>query len=236
MTAQEHSSEAIDVTGVLVDFAAPAAGHASPRRHKFARSVIRAAILGGALPTGTKIPEPAVIEALSISRTPVREAFRLLEGEGLIAYSPSRGVIVRGLSRSDLVNICEILETLEPLAAHLAAERATPAQVDEIRNALDLMQFHSGRKQWAETTKQGIRFHELVYEASANDRLKATLIDLRAYVRAARETSLATPGRGEKSVDEHAQLYEAISAHDAERSAEIARHHIHNFRLRAGLG
>lgn len=223
-----------DIATVLADAAAPYRT-GTHRRHEYVRSVVRSAILTGALPAGTKLPEAAVIDILNISRTPVREAFRLLEGEGLIAYSPSRGVVVRGLDHQDLNDICEMLETLEPLAARLAAERADPTHIADLKSALELMQFHAEREQWANVTTEGIRFHHIVYEASGNARLKATLTDLREYVRVAREQALASPGRGPKSVDEHAQLYAAIEQHDPDKADNIARIHIHNFRERAGL-
>lgn len=236
MTVDNVGETSIEVETTLRDVEARFADESSTgRRHEYVRKVLRLAILTGALPAGLKVTEASVIGALGVSRTPVREAFRLLEAERLIEYSPSRGVIIRGMGAPAMIEVGEMLESLEPLAAQLAATRASQEQVDLLKDSLDLMVFNASRGKWKQVTVEGIRFHKVIYEACGNVRLMNTLIELREYVRVVREDALAAPGRGPKSVAEHADLYEAIRDRDEAKAADAARRHLHNFREQAQL-
>jgi DNA-binding GntR family transcriptional regulator len=203
------------------------------RLHQRAYRALRMAILGAALPPGMKITEAAVLGALGLSRTPVREAFRLLEADGLVAYSPSRGVTVRGLGRDDLAEIYEMLESLESLAARLAAARIPGDVLGELGEAMEMMRFHAQRGRWDRVSGEGIRFHGLVYRGAGNARLERTLLELREYVRGARASSVLAPGRGPRSVEEHAAIHAAIVAREPEGAAEAARLHLRNSRRQA---
>ncbi len=218
--------EAIESGYVPVDLVARFREEQQGRLHERVYRALRAAILQEQISPGTKITEASLLAVLDISRTPVREAFRLLEAEGLVTYSPSRGVVVRGLSREDLAEIYEVLEWLEPIAAQLAAKRIEITALQELEYRLQLMQFHAERGHWEEVTKEGIQFHRVVYNASGNSRLRSILLELREYVRGARARSLRSPSRGKTSVAEHAALYAAIAAHDEERAASVARQHV----------
>jgi len=210
----------------LTDVAARFAKEEAGRLHERVYHTLRYAILAGILLPGNKVTEAELSTVLHLSRTPIREAFRRLESDGLVAYSPSRGVVVEGLSRSDLVEIYQMLESLEALAARLAAERISQESLSKLRDHLDLMQFYAERERWDEVTDEGIAFHRLVYETSGNARLCAYLLSLREYVRGARASALRAPGRGPISVVEHVQLYEALAARDPDAAAEIAGMHV----------
>lgn len=222
------TAQHIDLDQVLADLATEVSQAEGGRRYQTLYRALRAGILSGTLPPDTKVTEAAVLQAFRLSRTPVREAFRLLEAEDLVTYSPSRGVVVRGLRPIDLVDIYEMLEALESLAARLAAQRIDEGQLEELESILELMQFYGRSERWQRVTREGIRFHQLVYRASGNARLEATLLDLRDYVRGNREAGVRAPGRGHLSVAEHVAIYQAIAARDPERAAHAAWLHLKN--------
>ena len=204
---------------------------AGPLRDRAYRA-IRRAILTGQLPVAEKIPELDLAGALQISRTPLREAFRLLEAEGLVSPSPSRGVVVRGLNPRDLDEIYEMRESLEPLAARLAAQRATPRQLEQLGGRLELGEFFLARHQLAEAVEQEVLFHDLVYQASGNSRLRATLRSFHEFLRCARPAAARSLERSTGVLLEHRQMYLALASHDGEAAAAASLEHLVKIRRR----
>jgi DNA-binding GntR family transcriptional regulator len=186
---------------------------------------IRGLIVALELPPGAPIDERALIEQLGIGRTPVREALRRLAQERLVDVYPRRGMFVTGVDVRELARLSEVRAALEPEAARLAAERATPAErmeLDELLGALD-----------AESETPLIeldeRVHRAVYRAAHNDLLEATLEQY--YVLALRIWTLALDRTHElrDAVQEHRELLEAIRDGDAERASAVMRAHVEGF-------
>src|SRR5258707_14819049 len=126
--ATRSTARRTDVPGLADLFAREQGGSLQDRVFR----TLRAAILDGRLASDEKVTEQAVSLALNVSRTPLREAFRRLEAEGLVAPSPSRGVVVRGLTWQDFENIYEIPGVLDPLAARLAATRISAEALEQL--------------------------------------------------------------------------------------------------------
>ena len=108
--------------------------------------VVRERILKGEYEIGEKIKENQIASELKVSRTPIREAFKLLENEGLIDYIPNRGCFAKGFTKQDVDDIYAVREALEELAVRWAVERITPEEINALEEQVDLMEFYSKKK------------------------------------------------------------------------------------------
>src|SRR5580698_11510907 len=144
--------------------------------------VLRQAVVDGSIAPGERLRSDALANELRVSRTPVREALRKLEAEGLVAPSGS-GLIVRALSEQDLTELFYVREALEGMAARLAAENATRSEIADIKELLEDME--TVRRRGDVDALRGLtgEFHQLVCRASHNDRLLQSLKTLLDQVR-----------------------------------------------------
>src|SRR5580692_12654366 len=189
-----------------------------------AYQALRQGILQGDLAPGERLRSDALANDLRVSRTPVREALRKLEAEGLVERSGS-GLIVREFSEKDLTELFYVREALEGMAARLAAENATPSEIAEIRELLDDME--AVRRRGALETLRHLtgEFHQLVSRASHNNRLMRALTTLLDNVRKIQSSTLFGEGRAEQALQEHRELLAAITAGDGDRAEMLARAH-----------
>ncbi|NLZ43653.1 MAG: GntR family transcriptional regulator [Clostridia bacterium] len=189
---------------------------------------LREAIITGQLPPGERLMEIQLAEELGVSRTPVREAIRKLELEGLVAMIPRKGAYVAGISLKDLIEVFEIRGALEGLAAALAAERITDEELDEIERHLVKAAEVIERADLNGMVELDTKFHSLLYKASRNERLAYTINNLREQIHRFRQTSLSYPGRMKVALEEHKAIVEAISARNPELARELAQEHVEN--------
>ena len=188
-------------------------------------------ILNGVYRDSEELREIALAEELGVSRTPVREALRQLELEGLVKIVPNKGAVVTAITTKDVKDIYIIRSMLEGLCARWATENITEEQLDEMEEILLLSEFYINKKK-KEPTSQVVeldgKFHEVLYQASDSRIMKHLLSDFHKYVRLARRTSVENPERAEKSIEEHRALLEAIKAKDADKAEELANKHMLN--------
>ncbi len=199
---------------------------------------LREAILSGQLKAGERLMEVQLAEEMGVSRTPVREAIRKLELEGLVVMVPRKGAYVAGISTKDITEVFEIRSALESLAAALACERITEEELEELERLL-VQVAECAEKNDLETLIQvDTRFHNVLYRASRNERLAQIINNLGDQIQRFRTTSLATPGRMKEALEEHKALVEAITARDVELARRLAEEHIENAenRLMEALG
>jgi DNA-binding GntR family transcriptional regulator len=186
---------------------------------------LRQGILQGDLAPGERLRSDALANDLKVSRTPVREALRKLEAEGLVERSGS-GLIVREFSDKDLTELFYVREALEGMAARLAAENATPNEIGEIRELLDDMETVRQRGDIAALRPLTGEFHRLVGRAAHNGRLLQSLESLLEHTRQMQtSTLLHIEGRPVAALKEHGELIAAIEARDADRAEKLARSH-----------
>lgn len=187
---------------------------------------LRQAIQDGVLKPGERLMEIPLAEELGVSRTPIREAIRKLELEGFVVMIPRRGTYVANISLKDIAQVFEIRSALEELAAGLAAERITAEEIEELERMLveigDLIEL----KDMERIVDADIKFHEVLYKASRNERLAEIVHNLREQIIRFRSTSMNQPGRLAKTWEEHRQLVEAIGAHNAVQARKLARVHM----------
>lgn len=196
--------------------------------HEKVFEVVKEKILMGVLKPGDALIETKLSEELGVSRTPIREAIRQLELEGLVYTIPHKGAIVAGVSTQDIEDIYTIRMLLDGLAARWAAIKLNQEEEDELTEIITLMELYTQRKDVARVMKTDSRFHELIYRASKSKPLEHVLSTFHSYVIRARVTSFETPGRLESAYEEHKKIYEAIIKRNADLAEEYAKKHVAN--------
>lgn len=189
---------------------------------------LRKDILNGKYQAGDELVENTLGKEMGVSRTPVREAIRQLELEGLVQLIPNKGAVVNGISVKDMEDIFSIRSRLEGLCAGWAAKYRTEEELEEMEEVIYMSRFHAGKEHYEQVLELDTRFHELMYEASHSRILAHTLGDFHQYVQKARKISITSRVRSRKSNEEHGMILEAIRAQDVARAETLATQHILN--------
>ena len=187
---------------------------------------LRTAILEGNLKAGQRLMEVQLAEQLGVSRTPIREAIRKLELEGLVVMLPRKGAYVANMSFKDLIDVLEIRATLEGLAASLAAER---------RNDEDVIKLEKVAKEFEEgvrnadievVLKKDVEFHENIFLMANNKKLYHLITSLWEQVHRFRVMYVSNNEASLSLVDEHKRILDAIKNGDCELAKKYATQHI----------
>ncbi len=193
-------------------------------------SDIEQAILSGVYSVGDQLVESKISLELGVSRTPVREALKQLELEGLVTTIPNKGTFVVGISTEDILDIYTIRVAVEGISAEMAAKKITQDEIRELGNLVDLQEFYASRSDVFQLLQLDSKFHEIIYEISGSRILKHTLASFHNHLKRARESSLMSAGRTISAVKEHRAIFEAISSGDSQRAKELTELHIANAR------
>lgn len=189
---------------------------------------VRENILSGKYKCNEELKEKTIADELGVSRTPVREALRQLELEGLVTIIPNRGAFVEGISEEDIKDIYEIRARLEGLCAKWAADKITIEQISELEENIFLVDYHAGKENYTQVLELDNKFHDILYEASGSKMLKHELSAFHHYVERVRKITLSMPERVVKSNDEHKQIVEALKQHDKAEAERLATRHMLN--------
>jgi DNA-binding GntR family transcriptional regulator len=189
---------------------------------------LREDILSGKYQDHEELREVTIGEEMGVSRTPVREAFRQLELEGLIQIVPNKGAYVTGITEEDVKDIYMIRSLLEGLCAKWATEHITPQQLAEMEENVSLARYYTEKGHLEQMAELDNRFHEILYEACGSKILQHQLRDCHRYVLRVRKKTLSNRERGPISNEEHAQLFAAIAAGDPDKAEELAKTHMLN--------
>jgi DNA-binding GntR family transcriptional regulator len=204
-------------------------------------SQLHARVLSGELPSGTRLRQEALAEEFGVSRTPVREALRKLEADGLVEVQPHRGAVVRGLSSREIRDAYEVRAALEALAAQFAAERISRGQLERLNRAQGefraaLERTAARRRGGREVGEREIRlwggandeFHQTIHEAGGNEVLASTLAQLhRNFPRdLSRLVVSESTAMLEANVREHEAILDALSRHDPGAAYELMQGHV----------
>ena len=187
---------------------------------------IREDILNGVYKEHEELKEATLGKMMDVSRTPVREALRQLELEGLVEIIPNKGARVTGITKKDIDDIYQIRYLLEGLSARWATEHVTEEQLDKMEETLYLTEFHAKKGNFTQVYELDSQFHELMYEASGSKMLNHILSDFHMYVTKIRKTSLALDNRSKNSTEEHRAILEAIKERNADKAEECAHTHV----------
>lgn len=191
---------------------------------------LRQAILEGVMKPGERIVERDIAAKFNASRTPVREALRKLESEGLIEYLARRGVIVRGFNVGEVEEIYNIRKVLECLAIRSAIKNITADRITELKRIVqELEQVENGNA--VKTTFQGLHeFDDLIADTANMPILKGFLQTLKESLQRYRRINLSHHPRRRDAVKEHQQILQAIIDRDVERAEEVVKLHVDNSR------
>ena len=189
---------------------------------------IREDILNGKYQANEELKEKSIGEEMGVSRTPVREALRQLELEGLVHIIPNKGAFVENVTLKDIKDIYEIRSLLEGLCARWAANNITKEQLEELEETVFLSDFHFSKENWDQMVELDNRFHEIVYEACGSKELTRVLRDYHHYLQRIRKITLEQKTRARASMDEHCKIAEALKARDAAEEERCASIHIRN--------
>ncbi|HJB25044.1 MAG TPA: GntR family transcriptional regulator [Firmicutes bacterium] len=187
-------------------------------------------ILSGQIPSGESLIELKLSSEMGVSRTPVREAIRMLEQKGLVQIIPNKGAVVLGISEKDLKDIYTIRMYIEGLASRWAAEHISEEQAQELTEIVDLQEFYNIKQANGKINDLDSRFHEKIYEISGSRTLQHTLSDLHHMIQRYRKLSFSAKGRAEKAIQEHREILDAICRHDGEQAERLTIQHIANAR------
>lgn len=187
---------------------------------------LRGAILRGELKPGERLMEIRLANELGVSRTPIREAIRMLELEGLVLMVPRRGAQVAKITEKDLKEVLEVRIGLDELAIGFACERVTSEQLEAIREAGMYFESLADSEDLTAVAEADVRFHDRIYDAAGNQRLNQILSNLREQMYRYRMEYLKDTKRRRKLAAEHRAMYEAIRLHDTETAKREIRSHV----------
>ena len=189
---------------------------------------LRQAILKGELEPGERLMEIQLAERLGVSRTPIREAIRKLELEGLVLMIPRKGAEVARISESNLRDVLEVRRSLEELAIDLACQRMTPEELEELKMIQEkfALAIKSGdAMQIAETDE---RYHEIIYLSTKNEKLVQILNNLREQMYRYRLEYIKDEDKRQILLIEHEHILKALSLRHVQEAKQAVREHIDN--------
>lgn len=201
--------------------------------HREAADRLRDMILEGELLPGERITEQALCDRMGLSRTPLREAMKVLTAEGLVVLQPNRGASVAEFSPKDIEDTFRVIGALEALAGDLACLNAGDDDVAEIRAMHYQMALHRTRKEMLEYFKLNQQIHEKIVALSRNEVLIDTHKRLNARMRRCRFVANLASERWDQAIREHEEMLEALGARDGRRLGEVLRRHLDNKRTAA---
>lgn len=196
--------------------------------HREVADRLRTLIVHGELAPGERLNERVLSERFNISRTPLREAIKILSLEGLVKLLPNRGAEVTELTESSVEDLFQVMGALEALAGELACVRATDDDIAEIRALHDQMfgYFKAGDRAAYFSLNQ--RIHHKIVECAGNPELSAMYVNLTQRVHRARYMANFSKTRWAQAMDEHEQILDALSRRDSARLNSILKAHLHN--------
>lgn len=187
---------------------------------------LRAMVFDGELGPGQWIDEKALAEAWQVSRTPLREALKVLAAEGLVELVPHRGCRVIELGDADADALFPVMALLEGRCAHEAAKKASDADLRTLRRLHDDLEHHAAAHDLDGYYRANHAFHSAVQQLAANRWLDRATGDLRRFMRMMRGRQLALPGRIDASINEHRVLIDAFEQRDAVRAERAMHDHL----------
>lgn len=192
-----------------------------------AAEILRARVLNGEYDPGQRLSEVELSTSLGISRSPLREALRTLANEGLVQIVSTKGIFVADFTAGQVLDLLEVREALDLLAVRLAAQRATPEQVEHLEDTLHGVS-SALRAHQTEPIEWPADFHLTIYEVAGNETLRAQGLSIHTQIRLIRFRSGAASDRMEKAHREHLELVESIRDHDVAGAEQCMREHLRN--------
>ncbi|MBD5488973.1 MAG: GntR family transcriptional regulator [Lachnospiraceae bacterium] len=191
-------------------------------------NTLRKAILTGELKPGERLLEIHLANRLGVSRTPIREAIRKLELEGLVIMIPRRGAEVAQITEKSLREVLEVRRALDALCAELACDRITAEEEERLKQACDEFERATETKDATTIAAADVALHDIIVQATGNRRLIQLINNLSEQMYRYRFEYIKDENRHDNLIDEHRMIYESIIRRDKEKAAAAAKLHIDN--------
>jgi DNA-binding GntR family transcriptional regulator len=196
------------------------------RLHDVVVERLRSFITEGVLPPGTKLNERELCETLGISRTPLREALKVLAVEGLIEINPNRGASVARMSELEIRETFELMSGIEAFAGELACERITAQELEDIKALHYAMVVSKNQNDLPGYYQRNRSIHDMINLAARNTALRQVYLSLNRRIQALRYLSNQQAPKWERALHDHEEMIEALQTRDGKRLSEILRHHL----------
>ena len=187
---------------------------------------IREMVVAGALRPGDKVPEQELCQRFGVSRTPLREALKVLAAEGMLQLLPRRGAIVARVSPEEIDELFPVMGALEALAGELVCRRASAAEIAELQAIHDRMMAAYAAGDEPTYLDANRRFHETLVAFAGNATLQTTYMQILLRTRAFRFVARKSAENWRAAVSDHRQIMEALSARSAARLSRLLRRHV----------
>ena len=194
--------------------------------HDEVAAQLRERIFAGELAPGMFLDEVRLAEQMSISRTPLREALKVLTAEGLVRHEPRRGCFVNEVTEQDLDEIFPVIALLEGRCAYEAAQHATDADLAALEEMHQKLQRAAKGRRINDYYAANLAIHEAIITLAGNRWLAGVINDLRKILKLSRQQQLHAPGRLDQSLSEHLAVFAALKARDAEGAEAAMRTHL----------
>ena len=189
---------------------------------------LRQAILKGEMKPGFRLREISLSNELGVSRTPIRDAIRMLEQEGLVVMEANKGAYVAEISKQELNDVLELRRSLEALAIEKASERISEKELEQLDKAAEEFASLAMSDNLMELAEADVRFHDVIYRATDNQRLIQLLFNLREQMYRYRVEYLKREEVHENLLVEHKRIIETIAARDMDAAVDAVCQHIDN--------
>lgn len=187
---------------------------------------LRKAVMEGELKPGERIIEKEYAEKMKISRTPIREALRKLESEGFVEYIPRKGVVVKGFSINDIVEIYAIRKSLEGLAMRYVIENISEQEIERLKGLVEHMEEADKNCEIEDVFRTCQEFNEVILNASRMQRLKTLINTLHEYLERFRRITMAKASRRSDAIKEHKQILQSIIDKDSKLAEKLVWDHL----------
>ena len=191
-------------------------------------NTLREAILKGDLKPGERLMELQLASKLGVSRTPIREAIRMLEQEGLAVTTPRKGAEVAKMTLKDMEDVLEIRDALDELAVRIACQKISDEQLKQLEDMKELFEKSTQTGNVKKIAEADVTFHDVIYEATGNPKLVTLLNNLREQVYRYRVEYIKDPKNYPTLIAEHEAILESLKNRDVKNAVEAMHVHVAN--------
>ncbi|MBR0307816.1 MAG: GntR family transcriptional regulator [Mogibacterium sp.] len=193
---------------------------------------LRADILSGVIADGSRLTEQSVCTKYKVSRTPVREAFRQLEADGLIENVPNRGAFVTGLSRRDVSDLFDLRTLFEVQAVEWAVKRMSDEEIEKLSESMDFMEFYTLRNDIEKVLSFNSQFHSIIYSGTKDRMLQRTLTVYQTYLKHSVPAGTYSEDQLKEIFREHKAIFDGIKSRNVAAGRSAMQHHMENSKIR----